>query len=316
MHAQEQTTLGFDLEWKFDFRKHYRTALMQVAVRGDAVSFDAEGRYPRVRAAFAANGVPTAEGGLVYLLHLSRFVEAHQGLPKPLVELLESPDALKVGLNIAGDAARLKRDFGVDISGTVEVREVVARKLGDTCGGVPTRKSSLAKLAADQLGVEVDKTLQCSDWNVELTNDQQEYAALDAWLPLEIFRSVQDLPDLHPAPEKAAEAPAVARAKRASKAVDEEEDLDDRGRLRFELLRQWRDRRCKQMNMPPYVVLQNRSLLALAGLEIGGSSPLDPAELGGVWGMGEVKVKRYGEQIARVINTADAQFLASEETAS
>ena len=27
---QEQTTLGFDLEWKFDFRKHYRTALMQV----------------------------------------------------------------------------------------------------------------------------------------------------------------------------------------------------------------------------------------------------------------------------------------------
>ena len=38
---------------------------------------------------------------------------------------------------------------------------------------------------------EVDKSLQQSDWEHPLTEQQAHYAALDAWLPLQIWLQVR-----------------------------------------------------------------------------------------------------------------------------
>ena len=64
----------------------------------------------------------------------------------------------------------------------------------------------------------------------------------------------------------------------------------------FERLRQWRLDQAREQGVAAYVIFSDRTLRDLATQQ-----PQDQAALRRVWGMGEVKCGRYGEQVLRLV---------------
>jgi superfamily II DNA helicase RecQ len=68
--------------------------------------------------------------------------------------------------------------------------------------------------------------------------------------------------------------------------------LDDDQRRLFERIRKWRNETAKNEGVPPYVVLTNRQLVAVVERRPGSRTAL-----GEVAGLGDKKIRRYGEGI-------------------
>jgi ATP-dependent DNA helicase RecQ len=73
-------------------------------------------------------------------------------------------------------------------------------------------------------------------------------------------------------------------------------DLDEPGQRRFEALRSWRLEQARGQGVPPYVVFHDRTLI-----EIAGHQPRNLEALGGVAGVGQAKLERYGEALLAVL---------------
>ncbi|MFN3512578.1 MAG: DNA helicase RecQ [Phenylobacterium sp.] len=69
----------------------------------------------------------------------------------------------------------------------------------------------------------------------------------------------------------------------------------------FEALRAWRRDEAHRQHVPPYVIFHDRTLAEIAARKPGGLP-----ELGGVAGVGEGKLARYGEAVLAVLRSADA----------
>ena len=119
--------------------------------------------------------------GQVYLFH----VAAMASFPLSLKQLLQDGSIKKVGVNIKGDATKLKRDWGVvmhnieDIATAARSRGLVARA-----------NHSLADLLAKLCGYHLDKdaSIRCSDWALQgLSKKQMDYAAVDVFATLRLF---------------------------------------------------------------------------------------------------------------------------------
>jgi len=67
----------------------------------------------------------------------------------------------------------------------------------------------------------------------------------------------------------------------------------------FEKLREWRASTAKEQGVPAYVVFHDATLR-----EIAARKPANLSELGGVGGVGENKLAKYGEQVLEVLATA------------
>ncbi len=76
-------------------------------------------------------------------------------------------------------------------------------------------------------------------------------------------------------------------------------ELSARDRDLFEALRGWRVDLAKQKGVPPYVIFHDKTLAAIAT-----ERPADTGELRLISGIGEKKVERYGEDIARLVAEA------------
>ena len=108
-------------------------------------------------------------------------------LAKPILQLLESSDVLKIGADVAGDLRSLRqirhfRDGGfVDLQG-------IAPEWG-------IGEKSLRKLSAIVLGRRVSKAQRLSNWEAAtLTDKQQLYAATDAWVCTRIYEQLLRTP--------------------------------------------------------------------------------------------------------------------------
>ena len=117
-----------------------------------------------------------------YLFRLNRIP-----LAKPILQLLESSDVLKIGADVAGDLRSLRqirhfRDGGfVDLQG-------IAPEWG-------IGEKSLRKLSAIVLGQRVSKAQRLSNWEAAtLTDKQQLYAATDAWVCIRIYEQLLRTP--------------------------------------------------------------------------------------------------------------------------
>ncbi len=118
-----------------------------------------------------------ANNTTAWLLRLQRI-----GLPKELSDILCSPTILKVGASLHDDWQRLQRSYGaftphayLDLQGLMPVL------------GVPG--TSLRKMSLALLGTRVSKQQQLSNWEKDtLSPAQQQYAATDAWLCLQLYR--------------------------------------------------------------------------------------------------------------------------------
>ena len=96
--------VGWDLEWVVNFGRGRErpVALMQVCVR------------PK----------PPARP----LCALLRMCRVHGGLTPVLRAFVEDASIRKVGVQARGDAHKMKRDFGVDVGGVVELKEYAAAR--------------------------------------------------------------------------------------------------------------------------------------------------------------------------------------------
>ncbi len=64
----------------------------------------------------------------------------------------------------------------------------------------------------------------------------------------------------------------------------------------FDALKQWRTEQAKATNVPPYVIMHDSTLLALAE-----AAPMSEGELEGISGMGEKRREKYGAAIVEIV---------------
>jgi hypothetical protein len=168
--------IGFDCEW---------------AVRGgrSAVPIREQTRLKFVPVAL----VQIAYQEIIYLMRIHTFNP--DKLPKRLNEVIVNPKILKIGKNVNGDLSRFKY-FGINhFPGQLE--------LGTFCKDkdlIERRGSSLADICGFVLKLQLPKTnlVRCGNWEAQiLTEEQIKYAALDAWVSLEIYNRFKSMPTVH-----------------------------------------------------------------------------------------------------------------------
>ncbi|MEI6276272.1 MAG: 3'-5' exonuclease [Prolixibacteraceae bacterium] len=122
----------------------------------------------------------------VALLQLSTADEAFLirtnliGLSPGLIKVLASPSILKIGAAIRDDIKILQRIAPFKPGGFIELQEMV-KEFG-------IENFSLKKLAAIVTGVRISKSQRLSNWEAQvLTEQQQIYAATDAWIAYHIY---------------------------------------------------------------------------------------------------------------------------------
>lgn len=116
-----------------------------------------------------------------YLVRLSK------QFPPVLKEIFNNPDVIKVGLSSKDDFLQL-RSICKDLkpAGVVEIQSIVKQY------GI--EELSLQKIYAILFGKRISKTQRLSNWQApELSEAQQQYAAMDAWAVREIYLKLQSL---------------------------------------------------------------------------------------------------------------------------
>ena len=116
-----------------------------------------------------------------YLFRLNKF-----GLTIPLIQLLESPHVAKVGISLKDDFYMLHKWMPFEPQNVIELQTFV-QDLGIT-------DMSLQKIYANIFGKKISKSQRLSNWEAdELTIPQQQYAAIDAWACIQIYKKVEEL---------------------------------------------------------------------------------------------------------------------------
>ncbi|MBN3300330.1 EXD2 protein, partial [Amia calva] len=122
--------------------------------------------------------------GFCVLIRLPKF--RSPPFPHSLIDVLQNPAILKVGVGCYEDAGKLARDYGVAVNCTVDVRYLAMRQRRITVhNGL-----SLKSLAQDILNFSLEKSLQlrCSNWEAEqLSQEQVLYAGRDAQVSVALF---------------------------------------------------------------------------------------------------------------------------------
>jgi ribonuclease D len=214
---------------------------------------------------------------------------------EPLGILMADASVEKVFHAAENDILVLKRDFGFEFAHIFDTM-LAARILG-------LRRVSLAALLADNFGVELDKRAQLTDWGKRpLSPNQLSYAHLDSHylLPLrdlltrdlkargrwrEAQESFAALPDISYV-EKPFDPEGFWRSKGAR-------DLTPQELAVLRELYLWRDGKARTMNLPPFKVIDDRSLALLSTLQPrrAGDLPLSPYQ-----------ANRFGQEVLGAIN--------------
>ena len=151
----QQPQIGFDTETRPSFRPGvtFRVSLLQLST-------------PTICYLFRLNKIPLA---------------------KPILQLLENKEVLKIGADVAGDLRSLSQIRHFRDGGFVDL-QTIAPQWG-------IEEKSLRKLSAIVLGQRVSKAQRLSNWEAAtLTDKQQLYAATDAWVCTRIYEQLLRTP--------------------------------------------------------------------------------------------------------------------------
>ncbi len=108
------------------------------------------------------------------------------GLTRPLVELLENPSVIKVGLSLRDDFMMLRKRAPFTQQGCIDLQDFV-RPFG-------IQDKSLQKIYGILFQEKISKSQRLSNWEVDILTDAQKlYAATDAWACLRIYNLLQEL---------------------------------------------------------------------------------------------------------------------------
>ena len=125
------------------------------------------------------------------LIQLSTYTDAFlfrinkTGIPNYLKAFLEDPDCIKAGLSTNDDFHQLARLTDIHPDGFVELQQMVKE--------FEITDMSLQKIYAILFHQKISKNQQLSNWEADqLTEAQQNYAAIDAWACLRIYDYLKD----------------------------------------------------------------------------------------------------------------------------
>ncbi len=108
------------------------------------------------------------------------------GIPDCVAEFLSDPSVIKVGISIKDDFHSLDSRRKMTPAGFVELQ--------DYCGEMGIEERGLQKLYCLLFKERISKNQQLSNWEIDsLTESQRQYAAIDAWACLRIYRYVSEL---------------------------------------------------------------------------------------------------------------------------
>ena len=145
--------IGFDTETRPSFKKgqHYRMSLIQLCTPD-----------------------------CCYLFRVNLI-----GFPPELMELLEDPELLKVGLSIKDDFHNLRKIVDIEPQGFIDLQNYVKNfKIAD---------NSLSRLYGILFDERISKGQRLTNWETpELTESQKRYAALDAFACISIYNKLSE----------------------------------------------------------------------------------------------------------------------------
>ena len=153
---RNEKTLGVDTETRPAFSKgtHYKMALLQVSTSNCALLFRLQ----------------------------------QTPLSQNIIDILANPNIAKIGAALKDDISGLQKTIGqFTPKGFVDLQNVI-----DQWG---VQEKSVRKMAAIVVGAKVSKAQRLSNWEAKnLTTAQQTYAAIDAWVCLEIYKKLLKIP--------------------------------------------------------------------------------------------------------------------------
>ena len=147
------------------------------------IGFDTETRPSfRPGVTFRVSLLQLSTPTVCYLFRLNRIP-----LAKPILQLLESKQVLKIGADVGGDLRALHQIRHFREAGFVDLQSIAPQ------WGIGEK--SLRKLSAIVLGQRVSKAQRLSNWEAAtLTDKQQLYAATDAWVCTRIYEKLLRTP--------------------------------------------------------------------------------------------------------------------------
>lgn len=214
--------------------------------------------------------------------------------------LVEAPDVSMVAHNARFDEAMLMNE------GLRPVAFVDTLRMARLALNLPSY--SLAAVTEHLLGIPLDKTLRTSNWQRRpLTKAQLTYAATDARVTLRVYDELHRLLTEQGRLEMALRISTLvpntgerkARRKRRVPQVLETPLTAEEKRIVAHLKR-WRLTRANEQRVPAYMVCNDKTLEHLARVK-----PETLEALQGIYGMGESKIERYGEELLEALTEAE-----------
>lgn len=156
-----------------ELRKTVETLTSQPVVGLDTETTELDPYTSRLRL------IQLATPDRVYLIDFDRFSDGDTRKSEalePLRRLLAAPRPIKIAHNAKFDAKFIKHNLGVDLGGLFDT--LLASQL--VGAGDIEERHGLETVASRYLNEVVDKSERLSNWNLELTAAQLEYAARDA----------------------------------------------------------------------------------------------------------------------------------------
>ncbi len=218
-----------------------------------------------------------------------------------LGDLFADPKRTKVFHDGEYDVLILKRDYNFDFAGLFDTR-IAAAALGEANPG-------LASVLGKRFGVELDKSLQRSNWKRRpLSTPQIAYARLDTRFLIPLMHEQKDelaqreremivegecrrLEQLEP-PRRIFHADDFARIKGARV-------LKGHALQRLRELFVSRDRQARRRDVPPFKVMSNKALLAIAE-----ANPKTENELARIEGFSPRLARRLADSILKSLERA------------
>ena len=168
-----------------ELRKAIETIEKQPVVGLDTETTDLDPYTSRLRL------IQLATPDRVYIVDFDRFSEGdtrRSDALAPLRRLLAAPRPIKIAHNAKFDAKFIKHNLGVDLGGLFDT--LLASQL--VGAGDIEERHGLETVAGRYLNELVDKTERLSNWDLELTPAQLEYAARDAAVLLPLREKLID----------------------------------------------------------------------------------------------------------------------------
>ncbi|MCB9917567.1 MAG: ribonuclease D [Planctomycetes bacterium] len=220
----------------------------------------------------------------------------------PFFAILEDPDVEKIFHDAEFDILLLSREHDVRLRGLFDTK-VAASALGE-------QQFGLASLVHRRFGANLDKTQQRSDWGKRpLDESQVRYAAEDTHYLLELASQLEaELDDADALRWELVR----AEFRRLERLRSKEEPKDPDAWLRVKgtnllgpkeliVLRElwrWRESVAEKRDLPPFKVLGNAQLLAIAR-----ARPTDLEGLGRIDGVAGRPLERYGSIWLRILES-------------